>query len=95
MSKRATVTKANGRIVEVKNLGWLLRNWRSVCELHWVSQPPREGYPNLGSGLFKAYMDDGSIYRIEYYCFSVWCNFIDRPVFRGLPVTVNGIKGTV
>ena len=26
----ATVTKANGKIVKVKNLGWLLKHWKKV-----------------------------------------------------------------
>lgn len=46
-------------------------------------------------GVFRAYLRDGRTYATPYASFDVWKGFVDRPVFRGLPVTVNGIEGRV
>jgi hypothetical protein len=96
---RALIKYANGRIREVKNLGWLLRNWQRIDRLEWVSlnEVTREvlGLHHMTDGMFYAYMSDGSTYGTPYTSFEVWKGFINRPVLRDLPVTVNGITGKV
>jgi hypothetical protein len=72
-----------------------LRNWQDVARLEWRTIPRRDGYPFCPAGVFTAVMRDGRVYRTDYADFSVWARFIDRPVFRTLPVTVDGIEGTV
>ena len=87
------IIKPNGSVHEVKNLGWLLRNWQQIKSLHWQSLPQT---PRMTpDGLFSATMRDGSVYMTDYASFEVWKGFINRPVFRGLPVTVDGITGTI
>src|SRR5579884_400001 len=101
----AYVNYPDGRIRTVKNLGWLLRHWHQIERLEWVTTGRgqyadmlRAGFYRTAlhpDGLFRAYMRDGSIYATEYASFRVWCGFVNRPVFRGLPCTVDGITGTI
>jgi diadenosine tetraphosphate (Ap4A) HIT family hydrolase len=91
----AVVEHPDGTMRAVKNLGWLLRNWQDVARLEWHTIPRRDGYPFYPEGVFTAVMRDGRVYRTDYADFGVWTRFIDRPVFRNLPVTVDGIEGTV
>lgn len=83
----AQVIQTNGAMRQVKNLGWLLRNWRAVERLEWTG--------SLDSGIFRAHLADGRTYETRYASFEVWKGFINRPVFRGRPVTVNGITGRI
>ncbi len=98
----ANIKLPDGKIKTVKNLGWVLRNWSKIDRLEWIDMG---GLTNargqalvargMIDGVFRAYMRDGSIYATTYASFQVWKGFIDRPVFRGLQVTVNGITGTI
>jgi hypothetical protein len=85
----AYVKQTNGTIREVLNLGWILRHWQHVERLEWISGPG--GWNNT----FRAYLKDGREYVTDYACFEVWKGFINRPVFRGLPATVDGITGRI
>lgn len=93
--KRAYVQKSDGRVRLVKNLGWLLRNWQNIESLEWAAPTVYIETPMPPEGEFRAYMCDGSTYVTPYASFEVWKGFINRPVFRGLPVVVNGFSGTV
>lgn len=87
---RATVEYPNGTMRQVKNLGWLRRNWKSIERFEW-----KDIDTHMVDGLFTAIMRDGRVYRIEYASFRVFKRFINRPIFRGLLLTVNGIQGTI
>ena len=88
----AYVIQTNQTVKAVKNLGWLLRNWSAVERLEWLDTP-HSLYRN--EGLFRAYLRDGRVYTTAYASFDVWKGFINRPVFRGLTVTVNGVSGEI
>lgn len=92
---RAYVHHPNGRVQAVRNLGWVRRKWQGIARFEWIATPPREGYPMSPDGVFKVFMRDGRVYITEYASFHVWQWFIDRSIFRGLPVRVNGMDGTV
>lgn len=84
---RPHVVSPDGTVKYVKNLGWILRQWKNIDRLTWENQG--------GSGVFRADMRDGSVYTTSYASFDVFLNFIDRPVMRGLTIYVNGRKYTV
>ena len=67
------------------------------CNGHYMNHPVKtqaELRARYG-GVFRAYMRDGRKFATPYASFEVWKGFINRPVFRGLPVVVNGFSGTV
>lgn len=76
----ATVT-IGGKTKAVKNLGWLLRNWQDVSAftLH-----RRAG----GAALLVAHLRHGGNFTSDFASFSVAQGFLDRPVFRGVPVEI-------
>lgn len=90
----------------VRNLGWLLRNWRDVArfEVLRASAPEVAKYPEIAGehegkylegrkypeGILVAYLHDGREYRTLFACLTVCRSFLDRPVFRGLPLTFLG-----
>jgi len=81
---RATVTR-NGKTREVKNLGWLLANWRSVTGF------TVEPHPVIDSGfqpdaVLIAHLRCGGEYRTGFYCLAILKDFLDRPVFRGVNI---------
>jgi len=73
---------------EVKNLGWLLRNWKRVARIEvcvpFELQQIRFPLPHV---LMIAYLEDEQhTYRCAWADESVCWNWLDRPVFRGLPL---------
>ncbi len=64
----------------VKNLGWLVRNWKSV-----TSFDVRRGYGSWDATLI-AFIDNGNVYATPYASRYVLANFLDRSIFRGIPV---------
>lgn len=68
---RATnVTRPDGSVIEVKNLGWLLRYKKYVIAVY-----------NYPSGQMKAILNDGTIYRTAWADISVregWMSRFDR-----------------
>ena len=82
----SVVRNADGSTREVKNLGWLLRNWKRAEGFAWYWEPARYGGSN---GLFLAEMSGGQAYETDFADFTVFLRWIDRPVFRGLHVRVH------
>jgi hypothetical protein len=84
----ATVTYANGTTRQVKNLGWLLRHWKNVEQIQ-VSAPwtNAEGRLVVILGQSCAHMSYDTLFMSR----AVLHNFLDRPVFRGVPVDWLGI----
>lgn len=78
----AFVIASNGVAKPVKNLGWLLRNWKHVTSMGWF-QTRRE---SLDDGIFVARLRDGRIFGTHYASFHVFVGFVNRPVFAGLLV---------
>lgn len=102
------VLKTETKPLAVKNLGWLLRNWKTV-ELIEVLHPwvvrirPTGAYSSLSpipwhdipddarnepfDCWLVARMRDGSTYVSSFADSSLLLNWLDRPVFRGLPLS--------
>lgn len=80
---RPHIVHPDGKITRVTNLGWLLKNWMKISRLTWETT-------EHGSGVFRADMEDGSVYTTDYADFGVFRRFVDRPVFRDLDIYVDG-----
>lgn len=74
---------SDGPVRSVKNLGWLLRNWKDVSRFEVTRDPT--GYSNA---LLTAHLRDGGFYRTMFMDRGVLIRFLDRPVFRGVAVVV-------
>lgn len=80
---RSLVLDRNGLGYNVKNLGWLLRNWRKVASFT-VTIP--KNLPDGWECMLTAHLNDGGIYRTPFASLNVLRGWIDRPVFRGLKI---------
>ena len=76
------ITKPDGRVVEVKNLGWLRRHWRHVKLFRLDRLRPDVGR----QGRMIAECDDGTVFETLWCSSELMLEWLDRPVFRGLPV---------
>lgn len=70
----------DGTTKEVKNLGYLLRNWKVVDRFEAYSSDDK-GYTTL-----RAIMNDGRIYEVDFAAKNVLWNWLKRPVFLGVPL---------
>lgn len=77
----AFVISAAGKVHQVKNLGWLISNWRSVRSFS-VTRLLKDRY---GARLV-AHMDDGRLYTTDFASRQVLACWLNRPVFRGSEV---------
>ncbi|WNM70258.1 hypothetical protein [Myxococcus phage Mx1] len=85
---------------EVKNLRWLRRNWEEVDRFEVVSptfsEGPLRGFiasPNTEAILIAYMKTPGDWYMTGFSSRRVLLEFLDRPVFQGLPLTWYGVKG--
>src|SRR5574337_433014 len=78
-------------IKTVKNLGWILRNWKLVDDVQFhynkVDSIPKDG-------MVEFYLKDGRKYFTDYASFDVFLNWIDRPIFRGLSLWISSFGKT-
>ena len=74
----ATVTKANGKIVKVKNLGWLLKHWKKVESFTLA----KKAY----SGEMVGHLKDNVTYRCQWASYNLMIEWLNRPVFRGVKI---------
>lgn len=77
-----TITSPTGQTKRVKNLGWLLSNWKKVerIELFPVTD-------NMRECRLLAHLQHGARYTTSWCSYAICLNWLDRPVFRGLPIT--------
>jgi hypothetical protein len=68
----------------VKNLGWLLRNWRKVRSFAIRPHPPLKGGGFRPDAVLYAYTSAGT-YRTGFSSATILADWLDRPIFRGLP----------
>lgn len=73
-----TYITIGGKTKSVKNLGWLLRNWTRVSSIRLEKRG--------GEATLVANLREGGIFSSDFASFEVAKGFIDRPVFRGLPI---------
>lgn len=79
---KTIIQDAAGVTREVKNLGWLLRNWRSVRDFTFETEH------SASCGVLTAFLKDGGFYRTNFASTTVCFSFLRRPVFDGLELTV-------
>lgn len=79
----ATLTRHGCKPVTVKNLGWLLSNWQEVTAFHFDYQPD-----GMDDGRLIAVLKCGGTYVTTYASLTVCFRWLNRPVFRGLPLTI-------
>lgn len=72
---------STGKQRKVKNLGWLLANWRNVQSFS-VARLLRDRY---GARLV-AHMDDGRAFVTDFASSQVLACWLNRPVFRGAEI---------
>jgi hypothetical protein len=80
----AYIQNSNGTTKPVKNLGWLLRNWKLVD--HFVFNKNEADQYN--DGVLCAILKDGRKFLTLFASEAVlWDVFLRRPVFYGLSIT--------
>lgn len=72
----------NGKQKPVKNLGWLLRNWKQV-ESFEIDLPHGQ---TLAEATLVALLRDGDSYVCEFASYNILRNWLHRPVFMGMEV---------
>lgn len=87
MISKSIVIDTNGNKKEVKNLGYLLRNWKQVKYFQIISEhmlnPDNDAY-------LIAYMYNSKRYETGFASKTVLNSFLKRPVFYDLKAIVNG-----
>lgn len=79
----ATVTRRGQKPFTVQNLGWLLRNWQEVSAFHFDYQPS-----DSWDGRLIAVLKCGGTYVTKFSSLTVCFRWLNRPVFKGLPLTI-------
>jgi hypothetical protein len=77
----AIVTKPNGRKVNVRNMGYLLRHWQTI-----QSFMVTETNINDRDCCLRAEFSDGTTFEIEFNNMQVLWYFLHHSVFFGLSV---------
>jgi hypothetical protein len=72
-----------GAYRKVKNLGWLLRHWRDVQSF---TIAPYLGLTPWCDATLFAWLRDGTWYATPFASRTVLLGFLNRPVFRTLPI---------
>lgn len=83
----------------VKNLGWLLRNWKSVESFTINPHPKEEGQWQADCHLI-AHLKGGGTYETGFASAQILKNWLNRPVFRDVPQNwekfiLNVIQGAI
>jgi hypothetical protein len=80
----AKVIDQHGKVTEVKNLGWLLRNWKRVTRFEVGPARPDSKYWHACH--LTAFLAGGGRYECHWADKDVCKDWLHRPVFRTLPV---------
>ena len=88
---QANVVYPDGKVKEVKNLGYMLRNWSMITDIHVTSFEGAVDADAFVSVDFK----DGRTYTTGYMDKGILRRFLDRPVFRGLTCNWFGTDETI
>ncbi len=85
--KRSQIQENDGTVIRyVKNLGWLLRNWKQVEAFTLEDHPAVEDRGMKPEVLLTAQLRDGRRYVTGFMCANICRDWLNRPVFRGLPI---------
>ena len=82
LNMNSIIQYAHGTKKQVKNLGWLLRNWQKVESLTFEYEPDI-----TTDGKLVANLKDGRKFITDYSCLFVCWSWLNRPVFRGINFT--------
>jgi hypothetical protein len=74
----ATVMDATGKQRAVKNLGWLVRNWKRVESFEVLH------LPGDYEALLQAHLKGGGLYSTHFASTQVLRSWLCRPVFIGV-----------
>src|SRR4051812_5118085 len=82
---------------EVKNLGWLINNWKGVelIDVRKYKGSVRNGPGLRDDALLVAHMRDGKVYATPFASREVLAHWLNRPVFKGANVVWFGRRTTV
>lgn len=87
------ITYQNGKQKQVKNLGWLLRNWQDVESFCFVYNPNTK---TVCDGELIAWLKNGVKYSTDFASFNVCVDWLDRPIFKGKELLIHNLPlGTV
>ena len=89
----ATIFYPNGATKQVKNLGWLLRNWQQVHKI-WFELNSDD---SKNDGKLIVLLHNGGKYETDFASLTVCFNWLNRPVFKRQNFTIykKGSVGTV
>lgn len=79
----ATVARFGQKPFQVKNLGWLLRHWQEVTAFQFDYQPS-----DSWDGRLIAVLKCGGTYVTKFASLTVCFRWLNRPVFKGLPLVI-------
>lgn len=74
----------------VKNLGWLRKHWQEVTEFKATSD--RESFARV---VLEATLKDGGTYRVPWASWRFMLEWLNRPIFKGLPITHAGFMAAI
>lgn len=76
----------NGEDIEkpIKNLGWLLRNWKNI---NYLFIHKKEGLGHECE-LMASIQDSDCLYHTEFASYQVCLRILDRPIFRDLSIII-------
>ncbi len=86
---KSYIENRDGKKREVRNLGWLIRNWRAVESFRFEMNKET----SRCDGLLIAHLRDGGKYVSEYASLSVCFNWLKRPIFQGQTLTIVSAQG--
>lgn len=73
----------------VKNLGWLLRNWKTINHF-FIHKKEGEKFQ---CHLMASVANTNKLYFTEYASYKICLNFLDRPIFRDLDIIIREANG--
>lgn len=80
------VVVSGDQVREVKNLGWLLRNWRDVDRFEILTKGEFTNRYGLNGAYMIAHLRSGRRYETPWLSLDALRDWLKRPVFDGVPV---------
>ena len=86
----AYVHKGGDNWVRVKNLGWLLKHWKEA-EIMFIELERDVKHPSPHWEGQLTVQGKGWVYTTAWASLSMCVEWLNRPVFRGLPLMYSGL----
>jgi hypothetical protein len=86
----AKLVYKNGLEKKITNLGWLLKNWKLIDRFELTKLAPM----GPAGAILRAYIKESANpqlnhYETEWASFALALNWLARPVFLGVPISVH------